>query len=157
MRICYRKYMNTRNLETLLWVIRLGGIGAAGRHLNLTQPAVSLHIKQLEARLADAPYKERYTLLAYEPDLGDVLAAADLVLGRSGGSIFEVTAAGRPAILVPYPHATADHQSANAAWMQRAGAATVIADEELGAERLAREVGELLGNPARLAERETAV
>ena len=41
----------------------------------------------------------------------------DLVLGRSGGSIFEVTAAGRPAILVPYPHATADHQSANAAWM----------------------------------------
>ena len=45
------------------------------------------------------------------------------MLGRSGGSIFEVTAAGRPAILVPYPHATADHQSANAAWMAEAGAA----------------------------------
>ena len=41
------------------------------------------------------------------------------------------TAAGRPAILVPYPHATGDHQSANADWMERAGAATVIADDEL--------------------------
>ncbi len=46
---------------------------------------------------------ERYTLIDYEPGLGDVLAACDLVLARSGGSIFEVTAAGRPAILVPYP------------------------------------------------------
>ena len=77
------------------------------------------------------------TLLAYEPDLGDVLAASDLVLARSGGSIFELTAAGRPAILVPYPHATADHQSANAAWMEEAGAAPIIDDEELSAERLA--------------------
>ena len=57
--------------------------------------------------------------------------------GRSGGSIFEVAAAGRPAILVPYPHATADHQSANAAWMAEAGAATVIEDAELSAARLA--------------------
>ena len=96
------------------------------------------------------PHGERYTLLAYEPDLGDVLAACDLVLGRSGGSIFELAAAGRPAILVPYPHATADHQSANAAWMARAGAATVLADAELTAERLAREVGALLGDASRL-------
>ena len=45
------------------------------------------------------------------------LAAADLVVARSGGSIFEVAAHGRPAILVPYPHAAADHQAANARWM----------------------------------------
>ena len=77
--------------------------------------------RSCSARLAAAPHAERYTLLAYEPDLGDCLAACDLVLGRSGGSIFEVAAAGRPAILVPYPHATADHQSANAAWMARGG------------------------------------
>ena len=81
--------------------------------------------EELEERLAAAPHGERYTLLAYEPDLGDCLAACDLVLGRSGGSIFELTAAGRPAILVPYPHATAGHQSANAAWMAEAGAAIV--------------------------------
>jgi UDP-N-acetylglucosamine--N-acetylmuramyl-(pentapeptide) pyrophosphoryl-undecaprenol N-acetylglucosamine transferase len=106
---------------------------------------------ELQRRLAAAPHADRYTLLAYEPDLGDVLAASDLVLGRSGGSIFEFTAAGRPAILVPYPHATADHQSANAAWMQRAGAATILRDDELAAERLAGEVTALIGDEARLA------
>jgi UDP-N-acetylglucosamine--N-acetylmuramyl-(pentapeptide) pyrophosphoryl-undecaprenol N-acetylglucosamine transferase len=88
---------------------------------------------ELERRLGASPHGDRYTLLAYEPDLGDVLAACDLVLARSGGSIFEVTAAGRPAILVPYPHATADHQSANAAWMSKAGAAETVADAELSA------------------------
>ncbi len=106
--------------------------------------------EELEARLAAAAGRDRYTLLAYEPDLGDGLAACDLVLGRAGGSIFELTAAGRPAILVPYPHATAGHQNANAAWMAKASAAAVIADEELTAERLAGEVSSLLGDPTRL-------
>lgn len=106
---------------------------------------------ELAHRLAAAPHRESYTLIEYEPDLGDVLAACDLVVARSGGSIFELTAAGRPAILVPYPHATADHQSANAAWMVDAGAAEVIADEALSPELLARQVGELLGDETRLA------
>jgi UDP-N-acetylglucosamine--N-acetylmuramyl-(pentapeptide) pyrophosphoryl-undecaprenol N-acetylglucosamine transferase len=103
---------------------------------------------QLRARLAkETP---RYTLLEYEPDLGDVLAASDLVLGRAGGSIFEFTAAGAPALLVPYPHATADHQAANAAWMQRAGAAVVIDDAELKPQRLREQVAELFGDAAQL-------
>jgi UDP-N-acetylglucosamine--N-acetylmuramyl-(pentapeptide) pyrophosphoryl-undecaprenol N-acetylglucosamine transferase len=108
---------------------------------------------ELRARLDAAPHADGYTLIAFEPrGLGDPLAASDLVLGRSGGSIFEVAAAGRPAILVPYPHATADHQSANAAWMERAGAATVVADAELNAERLSIEVEALFGSPGRLTE-----
>ncbi len=107
---------------------------------------------ELDRRLGAAPHRDRYTLLAYEPDLGDTLAASDLVLARSGGSIFEVTAAGRPAILVPYPHATAGHQSANAAWMEEAGAAQTIRDEELSAERLEDEGGRLLGDEERLGE-----
>jgi UDP-N-acetylglucosamine--N-acetylmuramyl-(pentapeptide) pyrophosphoryl-undecaprenol N-acetylglucosamine transferase len=107
---------------------------------------------ELERRLAAAAHGERYQLLAYEPDLGEVLAASELVLGRSGGSIFEFAAAGRPALLVPFPHATADHQSANAAWMERGGAARVLPDVELGPERLAHEVGALLGDRRRLAE-----
>jgi UDP-N-acetylglucosamine--N-acetylmuramyl-(pentapeptide) pyrophosphoryl-undecaprenol N-acetylglucosamine transferase len=107
---------------------------------------------ELQARLAAAVHRDRYTLLAYEPDLGNVLAACDLVLGRAGGSIFEVAAAGRPAILVPYPYATGDHQGANASWMQRAGAATIVPDEELSAERLASEVAGLLGTGSRLGE-----
>ncbi|MGN6663839.1 MAG: UDP-N-acetylglucosamine--N-acetylmuramyl-(pentapeptide) pyrophosphoryl-undecaprenol N-acetylglucosamine transferase [Solirubrobacterales bacterium] len=111
---------------------------------------------ELERRLAAAPHPERYTLLAYEPSLGDALAAADLVLGRSGGSIFEVVAIGRPAILVPYPFATAGHQSANAEWMRAGGAATVIPDPELDADRLAEEVRAVLVDGARLEAMATA-
>ncbi len=110
---------------------------------------------ELEARLQAAPNRDGYTLIDYDPaGLGDFLAAADLVLGRSGGSIFEVTAAGRAAVLVPYPHATGDHQDANAAWMERAGAARVLADSELGgaagAERLRAVVAGALGDRERL-------
>ncbi|HWM55451.1 MAG TPA: UDP-N-acetylglucosamine--N-acetylmuramyl-(pentapeptide) pyrophosphoryl-undecaprenol N-acetylglucosamine transferase [Solirubrobacterales bacterium] len=121
-----------------------------GRDFHVVHVAGRRDFDELQTRLAAAPHRDRYTLLAYEPDLGDGLAVCDLVLGRAGGSIFELTAAGRPAILVPYPHATAGHQTANAAWMAEAGAATVIADEELTAERLAGEVGSLFGDPARL-------
>lgn len=81
----------------------------------------------------------------------DALAASDLVVARAGGSVFEIAAYGLPAILVPYPHAAADHQAANARWMVRAGAATSISDEELTGARLAREVAALLANPSRLA------
>jgi UDP-N-acetylglucosamine--N-acetylmuramyl-(pentapeptide) pyrophosphoryl-undecaprenol N-acetylglucosamine transferase len=100
-------------------------------------------------RLAGAP---RYTLLAYEPDLGDALAASDLVLARAGGSIFEIAAAGRPSILVPYPHAAGRHQHANAAWMAEAGAAVVVEDSELDPVRLRGLAGELLADDQRLRE-----
>lgn len=94
---------------------------------------------------------EHYDLRRYIDGFGEALLAADLVVARSGGSIFEVAAAGRAAILIPYPHAAADHQSANARWMERASAAVVVPDGELTAERLATEVGALLGDPERLA------
>jgi len=113
-----------------------------------------LHIagsRDYPSMAAEISGAERYTLLEYEPNLGDALAACDLVLARSGGSVFELTAAGRPAILVPYPHAAGRHQHANAAWMERVGAAVVIEDSELDAPRLAGVAGELLASPERLA------
>jgi UDP-N-acetylglucosamine--N-acetylmuramyl-(pentapeptide) pyrophosphoryl-undecaprenol N-acetylglucosamine transferase len=121
-----------------------------GRSFHVLHLAGRRDYPELRERLAAAAHGQDYTLLEYEPDLGDCLAASDLVLGRSGGSIFEVTAAGRPAILVPFPHATADHQSANAAWMEGAGAALVIPDAELDPARLATEVGALLSDGERL-------
>jgi UDP-N-acetylglucosamine--N-acetylmuramyl-(pentapeptide) pyrophosphoryl-undecaprenol N-acetylglucosamine transferase len=123
----------------------------AGRDFDVLHIAGQRDFVGLEQRLAAASHGRRYTLLAYEPDLGDSLAACDLVLGRSGGSIFELTATGRPAVLVPYPHAAAGHQESNAAWMAEADAAIVIADAELDAERLAEAVGGLLGDEQRLA------
>ena len=111
---------------------------------------------ELKERWAVAGGQERYLLREYEPSLGDVLAAADLVVARAGGSVMEVAAAGRPAILVPYPHATADHQSANARWMESGGAAIVIPDAELTPERLGAEASALLADPARLGRMATA-
>lgn len=86
-----------------------------------------------------------------EPDFADALAAADLTVARAGGSVFEIAAHGVPAVLVPYPHASGDHQSANARWMSEAGAAVVIPDSELTPARLAREVAELLADRTALA------
>jgi UDP-N-acetylglucosamine--N-acetylmuramyl-(pentapeptide) pyrophosphoryl-undecaprenol N-acetylglucosamine transferase len=123
----------------------------AGRDFHVIHLSGRRDYEELEQRLAGAPHHDRYTLLAYEPDLGDVLVACDLALARSGGSVFEVTAAGRPAILIPYPYATADHQSANAAWMVNAGAAELIEDSAVSAELLRDRVAALLGDTARLA------
>ncbi len=119
-----------------------------GRDFHVLHLAGRRDHAELAGRLDGA---QRYTLLEYEPDLGDCLAASDLVLARSGGSIFEVTATGRPAILVPYPHATADHQASNAAWMAGAGAALVIPDAELAPEPLRETIAALLQDEERLA------
>ncbi len=95
---------------------------------------------------------DHYDLRDYVTPFGPALAAADLSVARSGGSVFELAQYGLPAVLVPYPHASADHQTANARWMEQAGAAVVIPDAELTAQRLARTVGELAADPARLAQ-----
>jgi UDP-N-acetylglucosamine--N-acetylmuramyl-(pentapeptide) pyrophosphoryl-undecaprenol N-acetylglucosamine transferase len=103
--------------------------------------------------LSKRPLRVGYDLREYL-DIGeftDALAACDLVVARAGGSVFEIAAHGIPAILVPYPHASADHQSTNARWMSQAGAAIVIDDAQLTSAGLAREVAQLLANPARLA------
>jgi UDP-N-acetylglucosamine--N-acetylmuramyl-(pentapeptide) pyrophosphoryl-undecaprenol N-acetylglucosamine transferase len=103
------------------------------------------------AALAPRVGGPHYDLRAYIDDFGDALVACDLCVARAGGSIFEIAAAGKPAILVPYPHASADHQTSNARWMAAAGAAVVVPDSELTPARLGQEVGALLGDRSRLA------
>jgi UDP-N-acetylglucosamine--N-acetylmuramyl-(pentapeptide) pyrophosphoryl-undecaprenol N-acetylglucosamine transferase len=92
-----------------------------------------------------------YDLRGYISNFGEALLASDLVVARAGGSVFEIAAHGRPAVLIPYPYATADHQTANARFMERAGAAIVLADAKLTPARLRREVGALLADPDRVA------
>ncbi len=105
---------------------------------------------ELRRRWDEQGRPERYRLIQYEPNLGDVLAAADLVVARAGGSVMEIAAAGRAAILIPYPHATGDHQTANARWMADGGAAVVIPDSELSPRRLSAAIAELLSDEDRL-------
>jgi UDP-N-acetylglucosamine--N-acetylmuramyl-(pentapeptide) pyrophosphoryl-undecaprenol N-acetylglucosamine transferase len=106
---------------------------------------------ELRERLAALGSPSHYHLYPYILPFADVLAASDLVVARAGGSVMEVAAAGLPMILVPYPHATADHQTLNARHIERAGAAVVVPDAELDGPRLAREVGALLAAPQRMA------
>jgi len=78
-------------------------------------------------------------------------AAADLALSRAGAStIAELTVMGLPSVLVPYPHATADHQTANARALAEAGAAVLIPDAELDAARLVAAAEPLLQDPETL-------
>jgi UDP-N-acetylglucosamine--N-acetylmuramyl-(pentapeptide) pyrophosphoryl-undecaprenol N-acetylglucosamine transferase len=97
-----------------------------------------------------------YHLEPYIDRFGEAILASDLVVARSGGSVFEIAAHGRPAILIPYPHATADHQTANARWMEDGGAAVVISDADLTPQRLRATVDELLADPERLAKMSAA-
>jgi UDP-N-acetylglucosamine--N-acetylmuramyl-(pentapeptide) pyrophosphoryl-undecaprenol N-acetylglucosamine transferase len=92
-----------------------------------------------------------YVLRDYVVPFGTALAAADLAVARAGGSVFELAQYGLPAVLIPYPHASGNHQAANARWMERAGAAVVLPDAELSPERLRAEVDALVEDAPRRA------
>ena len=94
----------------------------------------------------------RWLVLDYIDDMGSALAAADLVVARAGAtSIAEITALGLPAVLVPYPYATDDHQTRNAATMVAHDAAVLVADGDLDEERFGDILVELLGDAGRRA------
>ncbi|HEU0305211.1 MAG TPA: glycosyltransferase [Gaiellaceae bacterium] len=99
--------------------------------------------------------RDGYRLLPFTHEIGAAFAAADLALARAGGSVYELAAAGTPAVLVPLPHATADHQTKNARHFERAGAAVVVPEAEV--RRVPALVGSLLGDPDRLARMAAAM
>jgi UDP-N-acetylglucosamine--N-acetylmuramyl-(pentapeptide) pyrophosphoryl-undecaprenol N-acetylglucosamine transferase len=121
----------------------------AGADFRVLHACGSRDYAALRARLGPDP-PANYDLREFITPFGEALLASDLCVARAGGSIFEIAAHGRPAILVPYPYASADHQSSNARWMAQAGAAVVVADADLTPARLASEVQALLGDRARL-------
>jgi len=90
--------------------------------------------------------RDDYRLLPFVDDFGSALAAADIVVSRAGGSVWEVAAAGLPAILVPYPHATSNHQLKNAEYFERAGGARIVEDDQ-ARKSVPALVAELLANP----------
>jgi UDP-N-acetylglucosamine--N-acetylmuramyl-(pentapeptide) pyrophosphoryl-undecaprenol N-acetylglucosamine transferase len=96
-----------------------------------------------------------YVLLPVVDGLGAALGAVDLAVSRAGGSVWELAAAGVPAVLVPYPHATGDHQTKNARHFERAGGAVVVPETELG--RVAELVRSLLDHPDGLARMRQAM
>jgi UDP-N-acetylglucosamine--N-acetylmuramyl-(pentapeptide) pyrophosphoryl-undecaprenol N-acetylglucosamine transferase len=92
-------------------------------------------------------------VVAFIEDMPSAFGDADLVVCRAGaGAVAELAAAGRPAILVPFPYAADDHQWKNAEAAARVGAARLVPDGELTGERLFREVTELASRPDRLEQ-----
>ena len=137
-----------------------GSLGA--RSINLAAleafAGPAFHVLHVSGRRDYAELARRELAAGYDlreqlapAEFADALAAADLVVARAGGSLFEIAAHGLPAILVPYPHAAGGHQSENARWMTDAGAAITIPDAELTPARLRVETVALLGDASRLA------
>jgi UDP-N-acetylglucosamine--N-acetylmuramyl-(pentapeptide) pyrophosphoryl-undecaprenol N-acetylglucosamine transferase len=84
-------------------------------------------------------------------DMPGMFARADLLVCRSGAStVGEITAAGKPAIFVPFPAAADDHQNVNARALERAGAAVVVEESNLGAAYLVDTIAALIGDSGRL-------
>ena len=98
----------------------------------------------------DQEEEGRWHVFPYIDAMGDVLAASDLVVSRAGASsLAEIMTLGIPALLVPYPHARADHQTLNARSCVNAGAAEIIADEDVESSAFSDLIVELLGDKTR--------
>jgi len=96
-----------------------------------------------------------YRLFAFTEAFGAALGASDLVLARAGGSLWEVAAAGKPAVLIPGLFATGDHQTKNARFFERGGGAIVVPEGEAG--RAPDVIRSLLDDPRRLADMSRAM
>jgi len=95
--------------------------------------------------------ESRAQIVPFIADMPAALAAADLIIARSGASaVSEICAVGRPSLLIPYPFASGDHQRVNAESLVRAGAALCLPSTEATPERIAAEITALFGDSARL-------
>ena len=144
----------------------LGVFGALAGARNLNELALSawadagppvLHLagERDFTELAERKRRADYLLLPSVERFGAALSAVDLAVSRAGGTVWELAAAGVPAILVPYPHATGDHQTLNARYFESAGGAVLVPES-----RLAEVPGfadELLADPDRLARMRDAM
>lgn len=116
---------------------------AGARHAEATQAAYEK---------SGAP-RDRWQVAAFLDDMPRRFEGADLVLSRSGAStVAELCAAGKPAMLIPFPLAADDHQRRNAEEMVQAGAAMILLEPELTPEKLLWGLTALLGDPTRLRE-----
>jgi len=120
------------------------------KRLRIAQQCREEDLEEAARVYAEAGLKPE--LASFFDDIPKRLKAANLLICRAGAStIAELTAAGRPAILVPYPYATDDHQTANARAVTQAGAGWLVPQPQFTATWLAKRIAELLDRPAELS------
>jgi UDP-N-acetylglucosamine--N-acetylmuramyl-(pentapeptide) pyrophosphoryl-undecaprenol N-acetylglucosamine transferase len=125
------------------------------RRLDIVQQCRPEDLESVRAMYATAGVKAE--LAPFFRDMPQRMAHAHLVIGRSGvGTVSELAAIGRPAILIPYPFATDDHQTANASVLESAGAAWLLQQRDLTAEKLCSLLAEIFTQPDELAKRAAA-
>jgi len=106
-----------------------------------------------DALMAYAPLGGSFEAHRFIDNMPGHFAQAHLIVCRSGAStVAEITAAGKPAVFVPFPRAADDHQRRNAEALEQAGAAVVLEEAKLSRETLVEAVGSLMGDPGRLAQ-----
>jgi UDP-N-acetylglucosamine--N-acetylmuramyl-(pentapeptide) pyrophosphoryl-undecaprenol N-acetylglucosamine transferase len=126
-------------------------LAAAGPRLAITHQTGARDLAVVRDAFERVGLAARVEAFIHEMDRE--MTRADLVIARAGATtLSELAAAGRPALLVPLPTATDDHQRRNAEAVARAGAAVVVEERDLTGDRLAGEIDALIDNPRRLVE-----
>lgn len=123
-----------------------------GRPVEVVHQCGAAHAQSVEELYASTAGGVAARVIPFIDDMPAALAAADLVVSRSGASaVSEICAVGRASLLIPYPYAAGDHQSKNAESLEVGGAALSVGAREATPERLTSLLAELLDSPERLA------
>jgi UDP-N-acetylglucosamine--N-acetylmuramyl-(pentapeptide) pyrophosphoryl-undecaprenol N-acetylglucosamine transferase len=123
--------------------------------VHIVVKAGAAHVEQVQASLK--AMTQVATCVRYFDRMDYAYAAADLGLTRAGaGTVAELAVTGLPAVVVPYPYATEDHQAVNAGVLVDAGAALMVRDDQADAERIAPLMEDLIGDRAKLASMASA-
>lgn len=142
-------HMNEKMLDFI-------AVAAKRRDFNLLYAAGEKHIDMmrtaLEKRQLDLSAVDNIDLRAYIDDMARSLALSDLVICRAGGTLMELCAVGRPAIIVPSPWVAENHQEKNARVLEQAGAAVVITEDKASPEEIYTAVLKLLHDPQKLRQ-----
>ncbi len=109
-------------------------------------------VKRFREKGVDLSNHPEIRVAEYIYDMDLALNAADLIIARSGGSVSEMTALGKPAVLIPSPYVAGNHQEHNARAVEKAGGAVVITEGDLCFETLSKEAERILQNDAKLEE-----
>ena len=125
--------------------------------MRITHQTGDVEFEKVLAGYEAASWKDRVEVKRYIDDMVNEFRQADLIICRAGATTSaELVAAGKAAIMIPFPLAADDHQRKNAEALERAGAARMILQKDLNGERLGKEINALLNEPEKLSQMEVA-